>query len=193
MTSSIHCALPANSDSITMTVNPRPYLNFDPDTVYIKPMDTVALDPLTSGSVASWGWSPTQWLEDPAALNPVSAPGLSINYTLTLTGTDGCVVSATKSIIVFVPLLMPNAFTPNSDGRNDLFRIPPRTPEQLISFTVYNRWGERVFYTREPSAGWDGRFNNSPQPAGAYVWVIRYLDPFRHEILTSSGTVMLIR
>ena len=87
---------------------------------------------------------------------------------------------------------MPNAFTPNGDGKNDLFRLPPSSPEKVIGFSIFNRWGQLVFFTGNGASGWDGTFNDQQQPAGSYVWKIEYEDAAGIRKL-ASGNVMLIR
>ncbi len=88
---------------------------------------------------------------------------------------------------------MPNAFTPNGDGIDDLFRIPPQVAPNIKSFSVFNRWGQKIFYTENSGTGWDGSFNNEPQPPGTYVWMIQYMDALSNKSETSTGTVILIR
>jgi gliding motility-associated-like protein len=94
---------------------------------------------------------------------------------------------------VYYDLLMPGAFSPNGDGRNDLFRIPPSVPVSILRFSVYDRWGELVFTTSNSGAGWDGRMGNKPQPAGVYVWMIDYINPLTKRSARKNGTVTLIR
>ena len=89
---------------------------------------------------------------------------------------------------------MPNAFTPNGDGIDDVFRIPPQVATTTIkSFIVFNRWGQRIFYTNNSGVGWDGYFNGEEQPSGTYVWMIQYTDAVTNQSKTASGTVVLIR
>ena len=86
---------------------------------------------------------------------------------------------------------MPNAFTPDGNGKNDLFRIPPKTTMTLSVFSVYDRWGNRVFRTRDIVKGWDGTVNGMPVPAGTYVYIITGQD-LNGKIL-SKGSFLLIR
>jgi gliding motility-associated-like protein len=88
---------------------------------------------------------------------------------------------------------MPSAFTPNGDGRNDLFRVPPSLSIKITAFAVYDRWGARVFYTTDSGAGWDGTLGGQPQPSGTYVWMIEYSDLLTHKTAQGKGTVVLIR
>jgi gliding motility-associated-like protein len=88
---------------------------------------------------------------------------------------------------------MPNAFTPNGDYKNDIFRVPPQIYNRLIRFSVYNRWGQMMFTTTDMGKGWDGRFQGQPAPTGTYVYyvVMRSLDNRRD--ISSKGYVTLLR
>jgi len=194
MTSSIGCAIPVPSaDSITMTVNPVPAIRFDTDTLVIKPGESVTLTPIVDGQVTGYLWSPSTFLSNQNIMSPVAEPAVTTTYQLTATGNDGCSATGKETVIVYVPLEMPGAFTPNGDSHNDLFRIPPSTPQRTISFAVYNRWGQIIFLTKNSSAGWDGNFQNKPQPSGAYVWQIEYTDLLTGRNKIAKGTVLLIR
>jgi gliding motility-associated-like protein len=88
---------------------------------------------------------------------------------------------------------VPNAFTPNSDGRNDVFTIQVHCPTEDYLLRIYNRWGEKVFETPNPSEFWDGTWQGKPQDMAVFVWYIRYHDPFTdlHHLL--KGNVTLLR
>jgi len=89
-------------------------------------------------------------------------------------------------------LLIPNAFTPNNDGKNDVFKIRNFSSQRLLEFKIFNRWGTILFHTQDPKSGWDGTFKNTPQPMGVYGYVIRiaYSD---NVVETYKGTITLIR
>ena len=86
---------------------------------------------------------------------------------------------------------VPNAFTPNGDGRNDLLMVYGNTIRDM-EFAVFSQWGEKMFTTRTRSTGWDGNFKGKPQPVGVYVYVLRYTsaDGTVHEM---KGSINLIR
>jgi gliding motility-associated-like protein len=84
-------------------------------------------------------------------------------------------------------------FTPNGDGRNDIFRIPASARLKIKSFSVFNRWGQMIFKTSDSGAGWDGSFHNRSQPTGSYVWMIEYENPLTKLREMKKGVVMLIR
>jgi len=86
---------------------------------------------------------------------------------------------------------MPSAFTPNGDGVNDLFRIPPEITIQLKEFSVYDRWGNKVFTTKNAGQGWNGTISGRPQSAGVYVYVIVGTD--LKGPVSTRGTFTLVR
>jgi gliding motility-associated-like protein len=90
-------------------------------------------------------------------------------------------------------ILVPNAFTPNQDGLNDVFRIiRTLNIERVYDVFVFNRWGQKVFEGRNSTDFWDGTFNGQPQGLGVYVYVIRALTRDGDEI-TETGNVTLLR
>jgi len=87
---------------------------------------------------------------------------------------------------------IPNAFTPNNDGHNDLFRVIASYNCVLDRFQVYNRLGQLIYSYTSSSSGWDGTFNGQPQPAGTYVWLLIGSDAHGNPV-NWKGTVELIR
>lgn len=90
---------------------------------------------------------------------------------------------------------VPNSFTPNGDGYNDIF-IPIAGAISQWEFSVFNSWGERVFYTDDSSRGWDGNYNSKQAGNGTYVWEVKYQE-FDDEIgwvlKEERGVVTLVR
>jgi gliding motility-associated-like protein len=201
MTGSIVCSSPVTaSQPITMTVYPMPVVQLTPDTV-IAGGQSVRLNPMVglpinSGlvdSIAVWQWGPATWLDNPAIPDPLATPEASITYELTATTSFGCRASAKEIVGVFYSVQMPGAFSPNGDGHNDLFRVPPQVPISVMHLVVYNRLGALVFSTSNVGVGWDGRFNGRAQPTGEYVWVLDYENPLSKKMETAKGTVMIVR
>lgn len=91
-----------------------------------------------------------------------------------------------------VDLYVPNAFTPNGDGQNDVFRL--RTPhgQVLLEFRIFDRWGAEVYTSTDVLQGWDGTCKGTPQPVGSYVYFIRYKNIEGEEKLL-KGAVHLLR
>jgi gliding motility-associated-like protein len=87
---------------------------------------------------------------------------------------------------------MPTGFSPNGDGINDLFRPKYRCPLEAFEISVYNRWGERVYYTTDPDIGWTGKKNGYKVPLGTYVWVMSYTVQKTGEHIKKTGSVTII-
>lgn len=192
LTSSVLCATPSVSNPIVMAVRPLPTVFAGNDTV-ILPGSHIQFDPVVSGSVSGYRWEPATGLDNPLISDPIASPAVSTAYELTVTSEDGCIATSGMKVIVYRNLQMPGAFTPNGDGRNDVFRIPSALPQKISRFAIYNRWGDLVFSTSDSGAGWDGSFLGNKQPAGVYVWEVEYLDLLTGKPASAHGTVMLIR
>jgi gliding motility-associated-like protein len=105
------------------------------------------------------------------------------------TGTDSVNVVDSACVEYFY---MPTAFTPNGDGRNDVFKPAFDGPVLGFHFFIYNRWGKLIFSSENPAKGWDGTVQSLQQPMGTYIWICSYqLDG--QPAYTQKGTVTLIR
>lgn len=143
----------------------------------------------------SYLWSPVTGLDHPNLPDPVSAPDTTTRYYVTGSNKYGCTVVDSVTVYVEaegkVTFMVPNAFTPNNDGRNDCFGVKSWGGATIEEFSVFNRWGQRVFSSKNATACWNGRFNGELQPSGAYVYVIT-AKTFCGRI-KRTGTVMLVR
>lgn len=193
MTVSIPCNLPViSTNSIQLTVNAPPALVMGNDTV-IAPGQKVYLHPKVTGSISHFTWTPREGLDNPNIEFPTATPDKTTDYLLTVTAANGCTASGKISIAVYIPLKMPNAFSPNGDHRNDVFKIPASTPQQIKYFAIYNRYGQKVFSSNSGDKGWDGTFNGILQPAGTYVWKIEYVNNLNNRSDVAGGTVILLK
>ncbi|HEV2478087.1 MAG TPA: gliding motility-associated C-terminal domain-containing protein [Puia sp.] len=89
-------------------------------------------------------------------------------------------------------LIVPNAFTPNGDGHNDVFRVKNPQLVQKFALVIYDRWGEKVFETVDPYSGWNGFRGGNPAGTGTYVWTILYTD-ILGATRSIHGTLILVR
>lgn len=142
----------------------------------------------------SYVWTPPTGLSDPSSPDPVASPTETTTYTVTATSAAGCMQSASFTIIVNTPYFnVPNAFTPNGDGRNDALKVLSADGANfdVITFKVFNRWGELVFNSTDKN-GWDGTVNGEELPQDTYIYqaVIRLPDGTQQEF---RGEALLIR
>jgi gliding motility-associated-like protein len=88
---------------------------------------------------------------------------------------------------------IPNTFTPNGNGQNDVFKVYSNIIKSM-HLMIFNQWGEKVFETNDPTAGWDGTYKGKPQPVGVYVYVAyMVLSDQTNSTMTKKGTFNLIR
>jgi len=121
--------------------------------------------------------------------------GQPLRFILKVTTRNGCFAYDTLNVRVFKTepdIFVPTAFTPNSDGLNDLLTPIPVGIESLEFFRVYNRWGQEVFATDRIGKGWDGRLKNREQGSDTFVWQVRGKD-YLGRIIYRKGTVTLIK
>ncbi|HEY1214236.1 MAG TPA: gliding motility-associated C-terminal domain-containing protein, partial [Bryobacteraceae bacterium] len=193
MTGSLTCSQPVSADpAVRMRVYPLPTIELD-SAVIIVGGSSVQLQPVVTGDIERYAWSPSVGLSDPTVVAPWASPVATTSYQLYVVTVDGCYAKASERVEVYYPLRMPEAFSPNGDGRNDVFRVPPATPVTIRSLAVFNRQGLRVFFSSDVGMGWDGRFDGVAQPAGTYVWELAFINPFTKRVEQRKGTVILIR
>jgi len=181
--------------SVNVVVHPAPALSAGRDTSILAGQTfTLHAEDINNSGFNSWQWSPPDGLDNTSAQDPAAAPEKSITYTVTA-GTDGgCSATASVSIKVFstANIFVPTAFTPNGDGHNDVLRVIPIGIKSFGYFAVWNRWGQRVFYTTDAGIGWDGTVGGRPGEPGAFVWKVSGVD-YKGDPVNRGGTVILIR
>lgn len=186
----------ASVDSVRVNVIPIISVNAGRDTI------VVADQPLQLHATASGGttyrWTPSLGVSDPTIFNPVIVLGEdidSIRYRVRVSDAGGCFGEDEMLVRVFKghsDLLVPNAFTPNGDGRNDVLLAIGPGIQDVQYFSIYNRWGQLLFQTRDLTRGWDGTYKGVKQPPGTYVYMAQGTD-YRGKTIFRKGTVVLIR
>lgn len=191
--SSISCpvVVTAYSDTINLSLKQLPVVTLLPSDTTINAGNSVQLQALFTDSLSSFSWNPAAGLNNFTIPNPIASPPKTTRYFFSATSTDGCIVIKSLLISLFSPLYIPNAFTPNGDGINDVFRIPPNTSFDLKEFNIYDRWGNKIFTTYNITHGWDGTLNGKPEPSGIYVYTIDGYTQGKEAHL--KGSVSLIR
>ncbi|WP_127130652.1 PKD domain-containing protein [Pseudoflavitalea rhizosphaerae] len=177
---------------LDVTVNPLPFIQAGKSNDINCNKPTAILN--ATGGV-SYTWLPATGLNDPTRANPVAAISESTNYQVIGTNQYGCESSAFVRLNVSqagIPrFVVPNAFSPNGDGKNDCFGIARWGDAKVEEFAIFNRWGQKLFSTNNPSICWDGRFNGQMQPAGAYAYLIRAITICGP--VNTRGMVLLVR
>src|ERR1019366_6295256 len=113
-------------------------------------------------------------------------------YLLTAGNTCGNYTDEIRITPGLCSLILPNAFTPNGDGLNDIFGVKYPFAVKAFLFTVYSRFGEKVFESTDMGKGWDGNYRGIVQQVGSYVWLIKLTDTNNKE-QSSKGVITLIR
>ena len=143
----------------------------------------------------SYEWWPVQGLDFADRANPKASPQTTTKYIVTGTDQNGC--SATDSVTIQVNFTgtsnnyIYNAFTPNNDGLNDCFGIKHWGNVEALNFSIYNRWGQKIFYTDNSNTCWDGKYKGINQEAGVYIYQVTGKTVC--ENVNLKGTFMLIR
>ena len=178
LTDAYHCVV---EDTVKLAVIPPPTADFPTsnDTIFYEKEYQLQA---TSG-YASYQWN----TGDTTYYITVTEEGA---YSLLMETTEGCQkLESIMMIDTFLPVLVPNAFTPNNDGLNDTFR-PVATSDQIrmFSMVIYNRWGQLIFETNNPAEGWNGK----DAPAGVYSWLISYSN-HTGKVFKMRGSVTVVR
>jgi len=142
----------------------------------------------------SYEWSPSSGLSNTNIANPVAINTIDKIYYLRAFTPSGCESRDTINIKIYKgpDIYMPNAFTPNEDGRNDILRGKLIGLKSFDYFVIYNRYGQLIFSTTNPDEGWNGRYKFLDQPAGAYIWMASGTT-FTGKKIMKKGTVLLLR
>jgi gliding motility-associated-like protein len=101
--------------------------------------------------------------------------------------TDSVFIKVLQSCKVYIP----NAFTPNGDGNNDIFKVFNADLIKEFSLEVYDRYGQKIFFSNNPAAAWNGTLKGTPAQPGTYLWILKYKDGTEQILL--KGTMLLIR
>ncbi len=152
-----------------------------------------------SSNAVNWFWDfangNTSNLKNPPTQQYPNT-GFEKNYPVLLTIQKGnCTASINKIITVKAGcfIAVPSAFTPNGDGLNDFLEPLNVTALNNMEFTVYNRFGQPVFKSAGINSKWNGTINSVKQPAGVYIWLLKYTDPISGKNVLQKGSAVLIR
>lgn len=169
-------------DTIEVVYYSLPELDLGPDTTFCGVDIAVGLE-LDAGQQDSYLWDDgtTSRFRDVAQVG---------TYMVTVSNSEGC--TATDTIVIGKEgIYVPNAFSPNDDGINDVYRVYGLCYDEF-EMRIFNRLGHQVFQTNDKNVGWDGRFKGVLLHPGLFLYQIRFIDIFGDENY-KTGTVMLLR
>ena len=176
-------------DSVLVTVNPLPQLLTSDDVVTCNGLPVQ----ISASGGVRYNWTPATGLSDPGIPNPFANPLATTVYKVEALGANNCIATDEVKVIVSAgaKIYVPNAFTPNGDGLNDCFGIKGAEGATLFELAVYNRFGERIFFTKDPLQCWDGKFKSNRQPIGTYAWYLRMQSPCGN--VDQKGTISIVK
>ena len=152
-----------------------------PDVIFLGESSELSTD---QPNDYTYEWSPAETLDDAFSDTPIATPLQTTTYVVTVTDYFGCTDTAEVTVEVIQPncdesdIFVPNAFTPNGDNLNDVFKAESNfIDEQRL--LIYNRWGEEVYFSTDKNAAWDGTYEGKAAPSDVYG--------FRLEIVCING------
>lgn len=176
----------------------KPFVHIEDEVVYVAFNDFYEIKPeYYRPENSSISWTPPDHLSCDDCPDPVYSAGLPNVYTVEIDNNFGCVAMDTIRIQVVRgegnPTLIPNAFSPNNDGLNDLFLPHLYSFEELVNMSIYNRWGQKIY---EGVDGWDGTFMGKPVQMGSYLYKIEIRELIKngyHRNIHLSGILTIVR
>jgi gliding motility-associated-like protein len=168
--------------TLKLTVMPGPKPDLGNDRIICRD-DSLKLSP---GQFATYLW------QDGSVNNYfiVKQPG---SYSVTVTDSCG---TATDGVLVTegaCGVWFPSGFTPNNDGKNDVFKVLGNSAFDNFQLSVYNSWGQEIFSTKDPSQGWDGSFKGQKQSTGVFAWICTFKKSNSPVTTNLKGIVTIIR
>jgi gliding motility-associated-like protein len=162
---------------VKITVGPKPTVTLGPDRV-LATGTPLQLNAITSnGPIVKWEWTPASELSCNNCSNPSTVVRNNSFYSVLVTNNYGCTATDTiliNSLCKSAQVFIPNAFTPDGDGLNDILMVRGRGVT-VKSFRIFNRWGELVFerqnfFPDDPKNGWDGKVRGVPATPDVFVY-----------------------
>lgn len=184
------------SDSILITVYPLPNIDATVDKPVINLGEQVQLN-VTQGQGYSYHWTPVNLISNDTIYNPISSPTQNTVYNVVVTNSNFCINQDTVSVKVLDNtcnidnIYIPNAFTPNGDDKNDVFKVNS-TVLKSMHLEIYDRWGNKIFESNSITDVWDGTYKGKPAPLEVYGYYFTG-ECFQGEKLTLKGNLTLIR
>lgn len=171
------------------------YITSDADTLFGQNGTYLHAYPQTGNY--TYQWIPPQHVTNPNLPNTYANPPQTTNFIVMITDSNGCSITREKTIYVFElicgepNIYIPNAFTPNKDGNNDILFVRGRNVTSL-HLAIFNRWGEKVFETTDQKIGWDGTYKGKEVDPAVFVYHLTISCGDGQELF-KKGNITLIR
>jgi gliding motility-associated-like protein len=161
---------------------------------------SIKITPTLSADVTRFEWSPTIGIVSQENPSITVKPTQSVEYTLRVKNAGGCIAEDKVSVYVLCDnsnIFVPNTFSPNGDGNNDVFYPRGSGVFKIQNIKVFNRWGEVVFEksnfnANDAAAGWNGTFKGKPLAADVFVYMMQVICD-NNSTLTFQGNITLLR
>lgn len=176
------------SNTISVQVYPIPTIEASPSVVTVLPGESIDIVAFADNIIY---WSPPRSVTCVNCNSNSVSPDVNTVFYATTYNSFGCKSIDSVQILVSPVIYLPNAFTPNGDYINGIFK-----PEHIgiisIEVIIFNRWGELIYKFDTLDGGWDGTYNGKPAQQDVYIYKLVATD-FNHDLIEKSGTVTLVR
>jgi gliding motility-associated-like protein len=186
-------SIQSKSVTINITAPPKVFAGNDTSIVIGQQVQLFATD-INGSGFNQFTWTPSNGLNNPFVQTPLATISNNIKYTVAAKTAAGCEGVDSISIKAFAraDIFVPNAFSPNGDGRNDLLKAIPVGIKSFKYLAIYDRYGARVFYTTDAGTGWDGKTSSGLYNTGNFVWIAEGVNYLNQKVVT-KGTVLILR
>ena len=190
-----------DTGTVKIKVYPIPTVEItNGENVNLEISKSVKLTTKISSDVTNLTWSPTQALSCNTCGDPIASPRENITYTVTASNGGNCTAKDQVNILMVcgsANVFIPNTFSPNNDGMNDVFYPRGAGLSHIRSFRIFNRWGQMVFQklnmsANDASMGWDGKLNGTDALSDVYVYILEVIC-INNEVMSFKGNVSLLR
>jgi gliding motility-associated-like protein len=185
---------------VLVKVFPVPQFDIVQSSIQANVGTMVQLVTTNSSDIIKWNWAPTKWLSCTTCPQPIATVTDNIKYVAEATNAGGCKSRDEVTITTLcndANIFIPNTFSPNGDGMNDVFYARGRGLFSLKEVRIFDRWGEQVFERHniapnDVTQGWDGTYKGMKASADVYVYVMDIVCS-NNTIISVKGNVTLLR
>ncbi len=190
----------ADTAMVKVKAFPIPKMEIDQNEITVNAGTSVKLKTVNSGDVTKWKWTPNRFIDNANLAEPTMIARESITYTCVASNEGNCVTRDEVKVVVVCNngnIFVPNTFSPNGDGNNDIFYPRGKGVYTIKSLRIFNRWGEVVFeksnfQANDMSVGWDGTYKGQKLASDAYVYSLEIMCDNSTTVPT-KGSITLLR